>query len=335
VGWANRRTGQDITAALDAAGLTLPGLRRLLQLRDLAADPLRDAEWEDLAVELLQVLRRRNWPVWRGEERTADVVVDPAVFRDSAADADVTLPPYLDLAARRDWLDRLASRAAAVEAVTNAQAAAIAAADQQSLPIVRDALVAALDPGIGTAEVVDALTVALFVDVGAGPQDVTSRVEQAIEAVQGLVIAARANRLAPQGSWPPPSTSRGWALKKTDAYPPAAFDEEWQWMGAYAAWQAAMSVFFRPELMLYPALRPDATQPYDALLKTLAEAGTDLTPPLARAAAAAYDELGRGWSGRWRRFGGERRYGGRHELAVEAPASLRVAIAFGELAAAI
>jgi Tc toxin complex TcA C-terminal TcB-binding domain/Concanavalin A-like lectin/glucanases superfamily len=286
---ASRRKGQDITAGLAAAGLTLQGLLRLRQLRDLAATgPLRDQEWEDLITELVDVLRVRSWPAWRDIERTNDVVVDPAVFRDSTGVDTTLLPAYINVVARQEWLDRLTARATSVASVRAAEAAAVASADQTCLPLLRDALIAELDPGIEGLAVADALTSALFVDVDAGPKDVTTRVEQAIEAVQGVVFAARTNRLVPQDPWPPAAAYSCWGLKVTDEYPLADFDEEWQWMGAYAAWQAAVSVFFRPELLLYPNLRPGATGSYGALLKALAEAGSDLTPQAARDEAAAY-----------------------------------------------
>jgi hypothetical protein len=286
---AERRAGRDITGALTAAGLTLRGLVRVLRLRDLAATgPLRNDEWEDLVVELVHVLRVRNWPGWRQLEQTQDVVVDPAVFQNSTMIATTLLPAYIDIAARQNWADRLAARETAVASVTAAQAAALGTADEASLPVLRDALVATLDPGLGAVEATDALTSAMFIDVGAGPQDVTSRVDQAVESLQTFVLAARANRLSPQGPWPPARPHAVWKLKDTPAYPRAQFDDEWRWMGVYAAWQAAVSVFFRPELLLLPTLRPGATKPFQDLIKTLREQGGDLTPQTAREAASTY-----------------------------------------------
>jgi hypothetical protein len=286
---ATRRAGQDITSALLAAGLTQRELLRLLQLRDLAnTGPLRDDEWQDLVAALARVLRRRNWLPWRNAEATADVVVDPAVFRDATGSSGVTLPQFIDATARQDWLDRLAVRTLEVESIAAAQAAAIATADDAALPLVRDALLATVDPGMRGLSVADALSSVLFVDVGAGAEDLTSRVDQAIEAVQGIIFAARTNRLAPQGPWPPADPASRWVLRETAAHPRADFDEEWRWMGAYAAWQAAVSVFFRPELMLYPALRPGGTPSFSQLLRDLAGVGSDLTPQLARDFADRY-----------------------------------------------
>ena len=180
-----------------------------------------------------------------------------------------------------------------VESSDAAQDAAIAAADDATLPILRDALLAVLDPGMpGFRRGRPHLR--LFVDVGAGAQDVTTRVEQAIETVQSVMLAARTNRLAPQDPWPPAGPAAGWRLRETHDYSRADFDEEWRWMGAYASWRAAVSVFFRPELMLFPTLRSarKAGIHGDAgiieLLGELAAAWQRPHAALARNEAAAY-----------------------------------------------
>ncbi|MFF0204438.1 LamG-like jellyroll fold domain-containing protein [Streptomyces sp. NPDC005017] len=286
---AARRAGQDITEALTTVGLIQRDMLRLLQLRDLAGTgPLHDDEWDDVVTALVRVLRRRNWATWRSVEATVDVVVDPAVFRDAAQATGTALPSFIDATARQDWLDRLAARALAVESAAAAQTAACARAEDAALPLVRDALLRTIDPGIPGLSVADALSSVLFMDVGAGPEDVTSRVDQAIEAVQGIVFSARTNRLLPQGPWPPAGHASSWQLRQTDAYSRADFDEELRWTGAHAAWQTAVSVFFRPELMLYPALRPGTTPSYAQFLRELTAAGGDLTPQTAREQAAAY-----------------------------------------------
>ena len=54
-------------------------------------------------------------------------------------------------------------------------------------------------------------------------------------------------------------------------YTEADFDEEWQWMGAYATWRAAILVFGYPENYLLPSLRerrpPNAQPSEQDLLK--------------------------------------------------------------------
>jgi cold shock CspA family protein len=296
---ADRRAGKDISGPLAEAALTLRGFLRVLTIRDLAENgPLRAEEWTDLVVVLTQVLRVRNWPAWREAERIQGIATNPAVFRDSTADGGASLPDFVDVLARQDWLDRLIARESAVGAVTAGEARACAAADDAALPLLRDALVAALRPGDDQASAQDALTDALLVDVGAGAQDVTTRLNQTLEVLQGLMFAARRSTLDQTG---PLGTGRArrWVLKNVQGYGLAEFDDEWQWMGTYAAWRAAVSVFFRPELMLYPALRVgDATMPpsftptaaFGKRLEELRGYGNDVDAQTARELADAFKQ---------------------------------------------
>ena len=76
-------------------------------------------------------------------------------------------------------------------------------------------------------------------------------------------------------------------LKLSATYKEADFDREWQSMGAYASWRAAMYGFMFPENILLPALRSDPTAAFVALLETL-RATARLSPSRARAEAASY-----------------------------------------------
>jgi hypothetical protein len=59
-------------------------------------------------------------------------------------------------------------------------------------------------------------------------------------------------------------------------------------MGAYATWQAAVSVFFRPELMLLPSLRPGISPSFAQLMADISAEGSDLSPRVARQRAEEY-----------------------------------------------
>ena len=69
----------------------------------------------------------------------------------------------------------------------------------------------------------------------------------------------------------------------------ATFDEDWEWMGSYSTWRAAMFVFLYPENILLPSLRTEKTPAFANLVKTLRSAGR-VTPVQASAAARAYQE---------------------------------------------
>jgi len=67
------------------------------------------------------------------------------------------------------------------------------------------------------------------------------------------------------------------------------FEEEWKWIGSYATWRAAMSVFLYPENILLPSLRRRKTTPFNALIDDL-RTNPNLTVKQARQEAATYSK---------------------------------------------
>src|SRR5439155_24021751 len=67
------------------------------------------------------------------------------------------------------------------------------------------------------------------------------------------------------------------------------FEEEWKWIGTYAAWRAWMVAFLYPETILLPTLRPEQWQTpgFRQLVENLPSNGR-LTPDAACTAAKAY-----------------------------------------------
>jgi hypothetical protein len=162
--------------------------------------------------------------------------------------------------------------------------------EEQTLPLLRDALIAALAGRMGQtpAEVADGLVNWLLVDLKTNGSQRTTRLIQAIETVQGVLFALRAGQLAPNH----PAAS--WKLIEGEGH----FDSEWQWMGNYSTWRAAMFVFFFPDTVLLPSLRKpfDASQPlaplyrtkyFEGLLKELRKKPR-LSPEQARQQAGSY-----------------------------------------------
>lgn len=169
------------------------------------------------------------------------------------------------------------------------------------LPTLRDALVEDLvqanEPTLDCLEeVANRLSQELAIDFKSGGGQRTTRLEQAIETVQGVLFASRMGRIKgvavlgtnPAANWvlaPAPDPT------KTETH----FDEEWQWMGAYATWRAAMFVFGYPENYLWPSLRPahmppgvaERTEAFNTLIRNL-QGNARLIPTQARALADRY-----------------------------------------------
>src|SRR5206468_3543011 len=116
------------------------------------------------------------------------------------------------------------------------------------------------------------LTDFLLIDAKMGGCQRTTRIAQAIETLQQLVFSLRSGLLL-------------------DTYPDLALEdfveEEWDWMGSYATWRAAMFVFLYPENILLPSLGKPRTQPFRSLVSNL-RANRRLTPMQACEAAKIY-----------------------------------------------
>jgi Tc toxin complex TcA C-terminal TcB-binding domain/Repeat of unknown function (DUF346) len=67
------------------------------------------------------------------------------------------------------------------------------------------------------------------------------------------------------------------------------FEEEWKWIGSYATWRSAMSVFLYPENILLPSLRRQKTPAFNSLIDDL-RANPNLTVKQARQEAAMYSK---------------------------------------------
>ncbi len=272
-----QKAGNDIEPELKSLRLTRQSFTRLLRVRRMAENTtVSGAEWEDVYHILVQVKKQQNYEAWRNEETPKEepqkqIALIPGLFKLSET-APQLLPWRATWRARLTWLDTLQARIDQQQATEDALRAAVSAVEEQTLPLLRDALITDLAHrlelsglDLSVSEVADRLVHRLLVDLKTNASQRTTRLIQAIETVQGVLFALRAGQLAqghPAATWEltsPPGT-----------IPEGHFDEEWQWMGNYATWRAAMFVFFFPETVLLPSLREpyDANRPLDPLHRT-------------------------------------------------------------------
>jgi hypothetical protein len=257
--------GNPIEAPLRAKQLTLQPFLHLLRLRQLAvAGTLLETEWDDVYAILVQVWKFRQYATWRSEERQKNLTLGPDAFQLPAPTPpppSVVLSPWRASAqARQAWRRTLEARMQQEQALTQAVQSAVEAAEEATLPLLRDGLMAAIDPDQEAAVVADRLTQELAIDCKSSGRQQTTRVHQALETLQGVLFSLRTGRFKTMppvlGTTTPAAT---WVLA-LDPYTEADFDEEWRWMGAYATWHAAIHVFAYPENYLLPALRPPSAQ---------------------------------------------------------------------------
>ena len=128
--------------------------------------------------------------------------------------------------------------------------------------MLRDALVGgwASHLGLHPSDAAEVLTARLLVDLKVSGSQQTTRLLQAIETVQNLLFTLRTEQMAPG------HPAADWKLAHRDPSgvmiitEPDHFAGEWQWMSSYDAWRGVMLVFFFPENLLMPSLRPPSEQ---------------------------------------------------------------------------
>ena len=130
--------------------------------RDPAA-PVLDAEWSDVYAILVQRLKRGMFQSWRAEEQavvvnssTLGLTLTTAFFRlrpsPLTGGTEAELRPWRgSVAARRAWEDTLQARSDQAQAVRDGMRSAVDAAEEATLPRLRDELVFQLAGASGQA----------------------------------------------------------------------------------------------------------------------------------------------------------------------------------------
>jgi hypothetical protein len=284
-----RTHGMDITAQLEKLSLANDAFSYLLRVRTLIDNhaPVLASEWDDVYSILVQVIKRSQFDTWRDEEQgdgkqKPTIILSPDFFKIPAL-PPAEFPPKepsplpawrASLNARRDWQDTLQARIAQEQAVIGGLREAVSATEEATLPMLRDALIQATDAaGTDLESKADWITSYLLIDAKASGSQKTTRVGQAIETLQNLLSSLRTGQL--DNIYP--------QLKLADD----DFDAVWEWIGSYATWRAAMTVFMYPENLLDPSLRKWQTPGFRALVDDLRSNGR-MTPEQARTAAQTY-----------------------------------------------
>lgn len=195
------RRGERIGTRLAAMGLTAPGFRFLLPVVRLVQSgvPISKPEWE-LVFDTLVVARKlRDGEAWRAAEHAARLTLSPDHFRAASEDfapdnaRQVNLPLWLSTRQlRRRWSEVLTARVEQESNVVAASRRAVDLAEEQTLPLLRDALVLASDAeGTALADKGEWLTRRLLVDMRTSGAKRTTRIAQAMETLQEMMMRLR------------------------------------------------------------------------------------------------------------------------------------------------
>ncbi|MGL5810654.1 MAG: neuraminidase-like domain-containing protein [Nocardioides sp.] len=272
-------SGESVAAELENWQLSFAAFDRVMRLRELAVNKaITDPGWEDLFAIVIGVQKARIRQEWQQAERGLGIHVGPAYFAVTEPQGPGSQPSSwrVDPRARRRFLTRLQGRIEQEQTARQAFAAAIAGAEEDALPGLRDGLMFALNL-LGSADS-SALADRLLLDVMTDGSARLTRIDHAIQTLQTLILAVRTG------------TAPGWS-RAIASQPEADFDEELRWIGSYANWHAAMQVFLYPENHLHPTLRPpdEWSTDFGDLVRRL-RSSRPLTPEAA--ADIASDEFG-------------------------------------------
>jgi len=283
---ADKRTqGESIEARLDQLGLSNDAFLFLLRIAALVINkrPVLESEWNQVYSILTQSRKRRLFAEWRDQEKEKGLTLGPDFFRFPAVDPTMFPPPpppelpawRASADARSEWQDTLQSRIDQEQTVIEAMKEIVSSTEEATLPALRDALVKEVPNGVGLNGKAKWVTDNFLIDAQAGGCQQTTRIAQAIETIQGLLFSLHTKQLS-------------------DTYPNLVldadlFEDEWKWIGSYAAWRGAMAVYLYPENILLPSLRLYQTPAFSRLVKNLRDK-SHLTPEQACVEAKAYSD---------------------------------------------
>lgn len=269
--------GESITERLAEVGLNYESYALLRSLNELAVAQasILNSEWDEAYDVFIQAEKNLRFSEWRTQERTAGIVLGPDLFAipDEEPDREGASHWLWDWRAYRDWKATLSARIDQERAVIAALRQAVAATEEATLLLLRDALIMAAEETAGQTLDQKArwLGNRLQIDTQVGSCQTTTRVSQAIVSLQTLLWRVRTGQL--DGAIPNLSLDAD------------HFDAEWEWLGSYAAWRSAVFVFLFPQNLLHPNLRYHRTSTYDRLIEQLP---ARVTPEAACAAASVY-----------------------------------------------
>ena len=278
-----RQAGHSIEKRLEQLNLDNGAFTYLMRIRGLAKaqQPITDLEWETVYATLTNAKVQREFAAFRAEEQDKRITLAPDFFKIPKA-LSTPLPflqPFTPLwlstrQARSEWQDTLQSRIDQEDAVAEGLRSAIGAAEEATLPALRDALIQASDAvGTNLGEQAEWITARLLIDARSGGCLITTRVAQALETLQTLIFDLRTGQFKQLATF---------TLSLVSDY----FDEEWKWIGSYATFRAPTFVFLYPENILQPSLLKDKTEAFEKLINNTR--GLRLNPKKACLEAESY-----------------------------------------------
>ncbi len=268
--------GQPPAMRLMTLGLEPEEFARLCQLRQVVTSDasLTSEEWEESYSLLALSWKRRQFADWRDDEARQGITISPEHFRLNDL-LGFRLPVGRGrLLDRAHWQETLARRIEEQRAVKSELALAVEIAEQRALPILCDALLETLRPGLSTVADRERLGRELRLPL---PGDGnwtgrTTRVAFAAQALTGLIEDA----------------AEGRGTLALDSVDPRVADE-WRWLRDGEKWRGAQAAAAYPEeLAATAAWDPVGHSAAYAQLAQALTTAASVTPALVDAEVARY-----------------------------------------------
>ncbi len=232
------QSGESIESKLGQHFLSFSEYRYLQNIiqRELASIgfPSNVDWWDQTKDILMKVFKKAKSSDWSNEENLAGIHIGPLHFNllDTVSESQLEFNRWRsDLTARIDFRNTLDSRIAQQANLFQANRGLIEDLEKDHMTTLRDIYI--------EADVKNSLELEneLLIDMHSTGEVRTNRITQAMTTLQGLLWGSY-NAVYESGTNMNVDSDR--------------FDEEWQWLGNYADWRAAMMVFLYPENLLAP-----------------------------------------------------------------------------------
>jgi hypothetical protein len=250
------KSGEDIRPNLALLGIKpaeyrfLWNIYKLLESEGSSPSSITASECDD-TINILIAIRSRNRTFNQvQEEFDEDIILDQDYFLNYqpplVSFPQMDLPVYNQWrspqADRKAWKDLLESRIEQEQGVTDRWKEVLKEAEDRNMPLMRDALIRALTADCQLwQDKAEELAKTYFMETKDNCCVKHTRVSFAIETMQGFLNALNTG------------VYDGFIGDFILNAP--AFRREWEWLGSYATWRAAIFVYIYPENLLYPTLK--------------------------------------------------------------------------------
>jgi len=273
------REGNDIRKRLEQLHLSLSAFLRLHEILEMvsAETELTEQEQTEVINILVQTRKSRKYADWNEEETDLGLTLS----QDHFAVAEFEIPEDKKWRIKREerwnWAYRVRTR---IEQEQNTYAAlwdGVDQAEEESIALLRNQLIETAQSQ-NTSITVEELSQQLLVDLEIAPCQKTTRISVAINALQKLFFLLQTGQNVE-------TVFENLTLNNLNN----GFAAQWEWLGSYERWRAAVGVFLYPENLLLPTLRRKQTPTFQRIAQTLRNVGM-ITPEKARQFGKEYEE---------------------------------------------